>query len=84
MQFSDIPYAVGDRVSLHSRGDYGHIRAGETGIVTNIGDGIFEGDFYTSFITDDGRKATGFSWRFKTIEERGPDDLPIQPRAGQL
>lgn len=67
IQYYEIPYRVGDRVKLHSRGDYDEIPRGSEGVVTKIEDGIFEGDFYTSVTFDDGKKAIGFSWRFKKI-----------------
>tara|TARA_B110000908_G_C9931276_1_gene304035 strand:- start:101 stop:433 length:333 start_codon:yes stop_codon:yes gene_type:complete len=68
VQFSEIPYKVGDRVALNSRGSYGSFRSGDEGTVTHICNGMFPGDFYTTFMNDDRSKtATGHYWRFKKI-----------------
>jgi hypothetical protein len=68
MKREEIPYGPGDRVYLASRYSYGNIQPGDQGNVIAIEDGIFPGDFYTRIVTDDGRKAAAFSWRFKKVE----------------
>ena len=63
----DLPYAVGDTVKYVGRDNYGALYIGDTGVVTDIGDGIFPPDVYVTVLVGK-RSFTGYDWRFEKVK----------------